>query len=62
MSTWLLRIGTALLLLGFAFLLQAIWLSLADGIAQPAFARARMSAAVGFAILVLGWILQRRGR
>jgi uncharacterized membrane protein len=61
-STWLLRLGTALLVLGFAFVLQGIWVALTRDFDMTPFDRAKMTAAVGFAVLVVGWILQRRGK
>jgi hypothetical protein len=61
-STWLLRIGTALLVLGFGFVLQGIWIALTGDVDMTPFDRAKMIGAVGFAVLVVGWILQRRGK
>jgi uncharacterized membrane protein len=62
MSKWLLFIGAALLLLGFGFLLQGIWIGLTQSFDQTPYDRAKMTAAVGFALIVVGWILKRRGR
>jgi uncharacterized membrane protein len=61
-STWLLRIGAALLVLGFAFVLQGIWVALTKDFDMTPFDRAKMTGAVAFAMLVVGWILKRRGR
>lgn len=60
-STWLLRLGTALLVVGFCLVLQGIWVALTRDFAMTPFDRAKMTSAVGFAVLVVGWILQRRG-
>ena len=61
-STWLLSIGTLLLLVAFGFLLQGIWSGITQRYEIGAYAYARMIGAAGFAVLVVGWILQRRGR
>lgn len=61
-STWLLRLGAALLVLGFGFVLQGIWIALTRDFDITPFDRARMTAAFGFAVLVVGWILKRRGK
>ncbi len=61
-STWLLRLGTALLVLAFGFVLQGIWIALTRDVSMTPFDRAKMIGAVGFAVLVVGWILQRRGK
>ena len=62
MSKWLLRIGSGLLLLGFVFLLQGIWSGLTQRYNMTPYDHAKMTGAVGFAVLVVGWILQRRGK
>jgi uncharacterized membrane-anchored protein len=62
MSKWLLWIGSLLLLVAFCFLLQGIWAGLTQRYTMTPYAHARMTGAVGFAVLVLGWILRRRGK
>jgi hypothetical protein len=61
-STWLLRLAAALLVLAFGFVLQGIWIALTRDFDMTPFDRAKMIGAVGFAVLVVGWILQRRGK
>lgn len=62
MSKWLLRIGTALLLIAFCFLLQGIWSGITQRYEMASYHHAKMIGAVGFAVLVVGWILRRRGK
>jgi hypothetical protein len=62
MSKWLLRIGTAMLLIAFFFLLQGIWSGLTQRYTMAPYDHAKMIGAIGFAVLVVGWILRRRGK
>jgi uncharacterized membrane-anchored protein len=62
MSRWLLWIGSLLLLVAFFFLLQGIWSGITQNYNMTPYGRAKMTGAVGFAMLVLGWILKRRGK
>lgn len=61
-STWLLRLAAALLVLAFGFLLQGIWSGITQRYEMAGYAYARMIGAVGFVVLVVGWILKRRGK
>lgn len=62
MSKWLLWTGAGLLLLAFFFLLQGIWSGLTQRYNMAPYDHAQMTGAVGFAVLVVGWILRRRGK
>jgi hypothetical protein len=62
MSKWLLRIGALLLLVAFVFLLQGIWSGITQRYEMSGYHYAKMTGAVGFAVLVVGRILQRRGK
>jgi hypothetical protein len=62
MSKWLLWIGALLLLLAFGFLLHGIWSGMTQRYEMASYDYARMICAVGFAALVIGWILHRRGK
>jgi hypothetical protein len=60
LSKWTLRAGSALAVVGFAFLLSGIWSGLTQRYTQLPYDRAKMLGAIAFAILVVGWILRRR--
>jgi hypothetical protein len=62
MSKWLLWIATLLLLVAFFFFLQAVWSGITQRYEMSGYHYAKMTGAVGFTVLVVGWIIRRRGR